>query len=354
MLPDTTSTGGAQSNTQPSVPRRFNFEHITIEVHMLCDLLSVPFNDIALMLFESDNVSVIESAVAELEQKWKEQKWKEVMVQVKAFWRTTVGPILLLLWLFSYLPTDVFMFILLMNCSFPIVFVMVKDRLVLERLEAIHALSKQGAKESLSFLKANGCAVKGHYCEYADPFTSPWRIPQFDVSNSCSAKWYRYSCQHTPFAALAAGNFAPCEEIRVEWADFWSKMNILCTHRTLYHYLPSRDREIGLAVVVVFLSFLAAIQQHLYYALPVYCMVMAYILYDVQLYIRQRMSKRHLVWKYVRKFAPYNVRIRWEEVTFHSLSTSYRQYVHVVILIKPDTCPGEIELDASERPSSVK
>jgi hypothetical protein len=116
MLPDTTSTGGAQSNTQPSVPRRFNFEHITIEVHMLCDLLSVPFNDIALMLFESDNVSVIESAVAELEQKWKEQKWKEVMVQVKAFWCTTVGPILLLLqylwlWFFSYLTTDVLIFI---------------------------------------------------------------------------------------------------------------------------------------------------------------------------------------------------------------------------------------------------
>jgi hypothetical protein len=355
VLPDTTATDEARSSAQHLVPRRFNFEHITTEVLMLCDLLSVPFkHDIALLLFESDKISVIESVVAVLEQKWEEQKWKEIMVQVKTFWCTPVSPILLLLqyllllWLLSYLSAKVFLFMLLMACSFPIVFVLVKDRLVLERLEAIRALCKQGAKESLSFLGANGYVVKGHYCEYEDPFTSPWRIPQIDVSNSCSAKWYGYSCQHTPFTALTAGNYAPCEETRVVWAEFWSKMTTLCTHRTLYHYLPSRDREIGLVIVFI-LSFLAAIQKHLYFALPVYSMVVVYILYDVHLYTRQRMAKRHLVWKYERKFTPYNVRIRWEEVTCHSLSTSYRQYVHVVILMKPDTAPGEIDPDAFDR-----
>jgi hypothetical protein len=40
-----------------------------------------------------------------------------------------------------------------------------------------------------------------------------------------------------PFAALAAGNYALCEEARVEWAEFGSKMTILCTHHTLYHCL---------------------------------------------------------------------------------------------------------------------
>jgi hypothetical protein len=40
---------------------------------------------------------------------------------------------------------------------------------------------------------------------------------------------------------------------------------------------------------------------------------MVYILYDVHLYIRQRMAKRHLVWEYEGNFALHNACIAWTE-----------------------------------------
>jgi hypothetical protein len=104
------------------------------------------------------------------------------------------------------------------------VFIVVKDRLVLDRLEAIQALCKKETRESLDSLGANGLAVhcEAHSVSFLGEYTDPTvylmrtdkQVLRFDVSNSRSAKWN--NCQQTPFETLAAGKYAPCAEMRLK------------------------------------------------------------------------------------------------------------------------------------------
>jgi hypothetical protein len=220
-------------------------------------------------------------------------------------------------------------------------------------LESIQAICKKETKESLGSLGSNGLVVhcealsSSGFGEYTDPavylLRTDTQVQQFDVSNSRAAKWY--NCQQTPFAELAAGIDAPCAEIRTEWAEFWSKMTILCTHRTLYHYLPPIVRDSGVAIGMVIFTAL--------YETPCFGLIFLLVnvvcyAYDVRLHGRQTRAKSLLVWKYGRKFEPYNVHMEWRAINhFHEwLGISVRQYVYVFLPIQPERGPDEAQLAA--------
>jgi hypothetical protein len=314
-------------------------------------LFNLPFKDTASCLFR-DDIRISNDIFGGVEQ---EKRWREFSVQVKEMYCKIGGiehshfvlrlmaihcknpGILLALCLITHPST----MIMLVMYSFPVFLDLVKDQQVHKRIQAIHALCKKETKESLCSLGSNGLTVS---CEthsgnifgaYTDPniylLRMDKQIQRFDVSNSRSARWC--SCQHTPFEMLAAGYDVPCADMQVEWAEFWSKMTILCTHRTLYHYLPLTVRQSGVAIVLVIIT---VMQENLYFFFPVLVLSAVCYIYDMHLYCRQRMAKWQLVREYQRKFTPYNVHMEWREINhFHSwLGISVRQYVHVFLPFK--------------------
>jgi hypothetical protein len=324
-----------------------------------------PFKDVASALFEKDDSSS-SSYVDSYGGVEQEKRWREFSMQIKeiyrqigriehpllrmmAFWCKTCGPTLAL-FVFPHPSKVIAVLIVLVTYTLPIVIFVFKDRLVLAHLESIQAICKKETKESLGSLGSNGLVVHcealsgSGFGEYTDPavylLRTDKQVQQFDVSNSRAAKWY--NCQQTPFAELAAGIDAPCAEIRTEWAEFWSKMTILCTHRTLYHYLPPIVRDSGVAIVIIIFTALIEIPCFglFFFLVNVVCYV-----YDAYVYTRQKMAKKLLVWKYGRKFEPYNVRMELREINhFHEwLGISVRQYVYVFFPIQPETGLGETQ-----------
>jgi hypothetical protein len=361
-------------------PRRLTASHY--KTLYLCKsdgasyLFRRPFKEVASALFEKDDSSsssyVDSYGGVEQEKRWREFsiKIKEIyrqigriehpLLRMMAFWCKTCSPTLALFF-FSHPSTVIAVLIVLVMYTLPIVIFMFKDRLVLAHLESIQAICKKETKESLGSLGSNGLvvhceALSGNgFGEYTDPtvylLRTDKQVQRFDVSNSRAAKWY--NCQQTPFAALAAGIDAPCAEIRTEWAEFWSKMTILCTHRTLYHYLPSIVRDSGVAIVMIIFTALIEIPC---FGLIFLLVNVACYAYDVRLHGRQTMAKKLLVWKYGRKFEPYDVHMEWRAINhFHEwLGISVRQYVYMFLPIQPERGADEALLTAEATSETFK
>jgi hypothetical protein len=227
----------------------------------------------------------------------------------------------LLVFAYSAFDLQVFPVVYLIAWSIPIVFALIKDRLVCSRIEAIRAVCNVNKARFECF--ANGCIPECEATLVADG--SGTTVPslyfvatdklcrRYDISNNLSLE--KDNCE----AFVEEDNCEAFVEnaIHDDWIEFWSQMTNTCKHRMLYSYLPLSIREFGFGLLIV-AALVPALQRthnvYVYVTWIAATALLVYFFYDVNLYAQQVLAKRHVVHEFSSKFAQHNVRLEMRAV----------------------------------------